>query len=559
MTMKKLSALILLPLLLLGLAVPAFASGEPSSEVSSEASGELTLMMMQIGSGEISDPMPFAADIRDLADEWTLDEDLGVWCLQGVSYCENPSAPQRQQMNVFVPAAYMDENGNFTEETVNGYSAQTAPIILANSIGGYAQSSPSPVSFFSKYFELGYVVASPGSRGKDTVTEDGRYVGTGCAMLVDLKAAVRYIKANDAYLPGNAERIVSVGTSAGGAMSASLGCSGNNPAYDAYLEEIGAIMTATDDIYAAMCYCPITDLDHQNIGYEWFNLESTSYASATMSPPASSDYIAGYLNEFQSALSMDLALDFLTYVNASSFTDENGTSLRLDGLREGSYYDYILKKLESSLAAYLKETYTLSEDTGELDREAINAYIAELNVDRDWVKVDYAESGLAVTMNSLADYTAVVKPRITATASFDDHGFVDPCTGLFFSEDGQTCHYDPYLSALISSGIYEGMDGYDSAWTEEYKQITSHELDLVNPITMLPGSDIAEHFRIRTGTNDFAASFVESVNLELAIQKNSDAEVDHEFAWLRPHGEAEIDSQDLYTWMESICRVDLDS
>ena len=33
-----------------------------------------------------------------------------------------------------------------------------------------------------------------------------------------------------------------------------------------YLEEIGAVMDSTDDVYAAQVYCPITDLDHADPG-----------------------------------------------------------------------------------------------------------------------------------------------------------------------------------------------------------------------------------------------------------------------------------------------------
>jgi len=72
---------------------------------------------------------------------------------------------------------------------------------------------------------------------------------------VDLKAAVRYLRYNDKAMPGNAEKIISNGTSAGGAMSSLLGATGNNSDYEPYLQEIGAA-DARDDIFAASCYCP---------------------------------------------------------------------------------------------------------------------------------------------------------------------------------------------------------------------------------------------------------------------------------------------------------------
>ena len=69
-------------------------------------------------------------------------------------------------------------------------------------------------------------------------------------------------------MPGDANRIVSNGTSAGGALSALLGASGDEAAYEPYLQELGAAK-ASDKIYAASVYCPITNLKHADAAYEW--------------------------------------------------------------------------------------------------------------------------------------------------------------------------------------------------------------------------------------------------------------------------------------------------
>lgn len=69
-------------------------------------------------------------------------------------------------------------------------------------------------------------------------------------------------------MPGNADWIISTGASAGGALSALLGASVNNPLFDPYLKDIGAA-EADDNIYASSCFSPITDLDHSDMSYEW--------------------------------------------------------------------------------------------------------------------------------------------------------------------------------------------------------------------------------------------------------------------------------------------------
>ena len=114
----------------------------------------------------------------------------------------------------------------------------------------------------------GFVVVTPGCRGRDNKAADGTYYGKAPVAIVDLKAAVRYIRHNKGILPGNAEEIFSVGCSAGGAISALLGTSGNSPLYDPYLKEIGAA-DANDNIFASACYSPITDLENADGAYEW--------------------------------------------------------------------------------------------------------------------------------------------------------------------------------------------------------------------------------------------------------------------------------------------------
>ena len=69
----------------------------------------------------------------------------------------------------------------------------------------------------------GYVVAAPGARGRTTQAADGTYTGKAPALIVDMKAAVRYLRHNAGKLPGDTEKIISNGTSAGGAYRRSSG------------------------------------------------------------------------------------------------------------------------------------------------------------------------------------------------------------------------------------------------------------------------------------------------------------------------------------------------
>lgn len=137
--------------------------------------------------------------------------------IRNIAYCESPKDPI-QRMNLFAPEAH------FEGGTVSGYTKDNAPIFCPSTVGGGA---PAPI--------------------------------------VDLKAAIRYLRTYAQDIPGNLDRIVTTGTSAGGALSALAGASGDAADYADELERIGAAMDASDAIFAASCYCPIHNLEHADM------------------------------------------------------------------------------------------------------------------------------------------------------------------------------------------------------------------------------------------------------------------------------------------------------
>lgn len=143
---------------------------------------------------------------------------------EGIFYVTNVEDSTYQTLNIYVPDKMADRT--------------RIPILLRTYIGGYAAStakSPSASDATGRALKEGYVVCIPGSRGSNsTIERDGRTIYTGTAPngLLDLKAAVRYLRYNDALIPGDAELIFTDGTSAGGAMSSLLGATGNSKDYD---------------------------------------------------------------------------------------------------------------------------------------------------------------------------------------------------------------------------------------------------------------------------------------------------------------------------------------
>lgn len=235
-------------------------------------------------------------------------------------------------MNIYIPIAY------FEGGSIDRFTAESAPIFFPNQVGGYMPALPgrlqekadkaSPMGARTDAMLMalskGYVVASPGARGRTSVQ------GKAPAVIVDLKAAVRYLRYNDASMPGNAERIISNGTSAGGAVSALLGATGDSPDYAPYLRALGAA-EASDAIFAASAYCPITNLENADMAYEWQFRNVADYKKIDISML---DYkverkeVAGRLSEEQQRVSADLAALFPDYLNGLDLSLPNGKSYR---------------------------------------------------------------------------------------------------------------------------------------------------------------------------------------------------------------------------------------
>lgn len=292
-------------------------------------------------------------ELADCRGKWFFDETHDCWCLEDVLYTEKAKTPKFQRLSIFVPRAYLSADGNVLPDGSCGlFTAADAPIVFENSSAGYMQMPHrwlgGPQDEAPKYLKRGMVYVTCGCRGRDSRDSDGRLCGKSPWTLVDLKTAIRFLRHNAAALPGDFSRIISVGCSAGGAMSSLLGVTGNNPKFDPYLEQNGAFMDERDDVFAAQVYCPIIDLDHADLAYEWqFQNDPENEPS-----PAGA---AGIMTPFQLALSKQLAAQYVSYFNSLGLTDPvTGETLAFgpDG-RSGTAYDYLMNCLNASVSDYL--------------------------------------------------------------------------------------------------------------------------------------------------------------------------------------------------------------
>lgn len=518
---------------------------------------------------DVSELLQGSLDLKDFRDKWVYYDEYDCYGLEYIVYCDNPADPVKECMNIYVPAAYMNADGTINEKgTVNGYTAATAPIIYQNGIGGYAEADASKISARnSDYIKQGYIFVSPASRGKETQSEDGTYIGKSPAGLVDLKAGIRFLKANDSEMAGDANKIISIGTSAGGAMSALLASTGNAKDYEPYLREIGAVMDQGDDVYAAQAYCPITDLDHADQAYEWMYQNLQTYNNSRSGE-------SGESTDFEKAVSAQMASGYVDYINSLKLVNtKTGEPLTLnEGGRSGSFYDYMVQEVEDAASVYLnklsegslnmpytlndylKGNYTKQSRGGKQGGDAKTEQGTDLTSFLSW-------DGSNAKITSLDDYLADYNPRMKSVMAFDNLEMNENSGENleFGDETHQYLHFDSYMPDVLENLKADYPEEY-AKYAEGYDAVIGDKAlaerkKLLNPLNYIGSDsvDTAEHIRIRVGSQDGDTSLSTSAVLALSLENKTDADVDYALVWDQPHGNADYDGE-LVQWIEKICK-----
>ncbi len=472
---------------------------------------------------------------------------VDYFAYEKIVYVSKPKMPEYQSMNIYIPKGYLEG------KTINGYTAKTAPIFMPNGVGGYMpgraltplendKMAGGGANAVLYALSRGYVVVCPAIRGR-TNEVNGVYVGKAPAFIVDYKAAVRYLKFNRENLPaGDPEKIISNGTSAGGALSALLGVTGNAKEYEPYLQEIGAATNGSggDDIFAASVYCPITNLEHADMAYEWIFSGVNKYypamwqlqdlanrglyklnqkidgkldSDSANNPTASSEAVD--MTNAEIEVSPILKSAFPTYVNSLDLHDSKGNVLDLDDRGNGTFKDYIKSKYAESAQG------------------ALDAGIDLSNV--DWVIID---SGKVVDID-LQKYASTVT-RMKAAPAFDKLDLSSAENDEFATEANVPKHFSKISK---ENEIKTG----DMASDEVIK--------LMNPMNFIGGNvQTASHFRIRHGAIDRDTSLAIPAILALKLQY-SGIDVDFFSPWAKGHA-GDYDLEELFDWADKICKAD---
>jgi hypothetical protein len=348
----------------------------------------------------------------------------------------------------------------------------------------------------------GYVVVSPGCRGRDNVTTSGRYFGKAPAAIVDLKAAVRYVRFNQGRLPGNPDWIVSSGGSAGGALSTLLAASGDSPMYAAYLKQLGAA-SVSDAIFASASYSPITDLDHADMAYEWM------YGRLPLSTGKLADQ----------TYSRQLAAAFTRYQASLGLRGKNG----FGRLSAGNYADYLV-------TAYLEPA--ASQTLGALTA----AKRAEYLKDNPWIT--WSGGRARFTWATFLDH---IGTRLKSVPAFDSFTLSNPENIEFGDATINARHFTLY-SLRHTSGNPDAQLASD----------LPAKINMMNPMYFLArkNSSRARNWWIRTGTLDTNTAHTVVGNLA-ALAANLGDTVNSSMYWDGGHA-VNYDAPEFIRWVAAL-------
>ncbi len=445
-------------------------------------------------------------EFKDLAIDmsaWKYDEENDCYYQLGLKYCLKPATKSYESLAIFVPGKFFDgeKSGNAYKCTVNqkavvgNFTAATAPVLMPVNTGTLsAQQSPTAYEYsgLGSYLSQGCVYVYAGFRGRSAGVDSSSgssdvYPGGAPWPVVDLKAAVRYLRYNAASLPFASERVFVFGFSAGGGVSAVLGASGDSELYTPYLEQIGAAThdadgkAISDAVAGSASWCPVTSFDVADAAYEW-----------AMGQHASDGTRAE--GGWRAQLSSGLAAAYGAWVNSMDLRDSDDEQLTLeetDGSQYtmGSYADQLLSYVNDAATYFVQNTpfpytYTpqrLDDPTFPGDpnilatREATQATGASGAVSASTKSSGEAEGAVAS-----ADATGEADAGTTSSTSAD-------------AADASSAAGQPSGTTFVQSTIYDTPTNYFAALNSDHWWV-NYNLKR-ETVTVQSVRDLSQHVR----------------------------------------------------------------
>ena len=538
--MKRLLALLLVLTMLFALA----ACGSSTDPVVSEPPGQADPTPTTPAGPEVTEKYE-SYDVRSYASDWEYHEicyvgnnedkyvDMPYYALENVVYCTDPVDENFQVMNIYVPANYMTEDGT-GKVSMNGkgifgvmgsddstimFMTDEAPIIFINTISGYAAGKAAKINeamqganagYYYQFVEQGFVLVCVGARGRTSKDADGNVNGLAPNGLVDLKAGVRWLKYNDEFLPGDSNKIISIGVSAGGGMATMLGASGDSALYDPYLKEIGAL-DASDSVWATVPYCPITDLPFADGVAQW-------------------QYGARTDDDFTGALSRGLYNAYVKYAQSLGF------DLGDDGV-SGAYYEGLVAEFEDAFNDYIASGKGKGEELA-----------AKADPTGTWLTWSEADGVKITSLKAFVDnYWAGPMPINGLVPTFDVFDNSSMEGGVFGA------HFSWMMREVLEelSGEYPEAAEHAAQYASDLDGGMSEIAALYDPIHFITdgGAALAEHWRFQIGSEDSNIAQAAAWTVYNALNDYADVDANYAILYGIGHQTVEFSPYDLITWV----------
>lgn len=400
--------------------------------------------------------------------------------------------------------------------------------------------------------KAGYIVVDVGTRGRGIRSYDGTWAGKAPAVIVDAKAAIRYLRLNDTLLPGSAEKIIITGTSGGGGLISTVAASGNSPDYLSYLAEIGAAgvrgsgtsltSTVKDNVFAVVAYCPINNLANADLGYEWqYNASRNDSNTGNLNGVS---YSAGP----QLTASKEIAEKFPMYLQTLNLKPPNGQQLTAENMP-----DQIKEQIKSEIERQLAKG-TPVPNFGE------NFVSSKATLVNDWLKHDGSKV-TEIDYQKFLNYVAANQALKTVVA-FDAVGVngntaISGETNLFGDSQNEYNNFTQWSwdhNSKTADG--SGQDDTGLSW-ENYLNSNSStanllkdQLKMVNPIAYLnTTTDTAPYWYIRHGMLDRDTSFAMQMILYYAVTNDPKVkDTNFKLPYLTGHA-GNYDVQEAFKWI----------
>ena len=359
----------------------------------------------------------------------------------------------------------------------------------------------------------GFVCVRPGCRGSDCQwpegdprSAEGKYYGKAPAAMVDLKAAVRYLRHNRELIPGNTDHILVHGGSAGGGLSCLLAASGDSSLYEPYLEAIGAAKES-DQVFASASFSPVMNLDNGDGAYE-FQWSHVPFADpfSRKSPELVDQEKASQLIQIYG--------EYLKQCNLKGHG--NWGTLTLDNMAEYIMEEYLLDEAKQFMSGK-----TTSEQDAYLEKNP-------------WMHRDGDSYRF-----TFADFSTHAK-RVKALPAFDEVPLRNAETTVFGNATENARHFTEF--GLQNCGMMGPVDS-------ELKAICEMFNPMWHVLHNTPGC--ATHWWIRHGGIDPAVSVPTVLNFATALE-NKNKQVNARIIWDGNHC-ADDDPEGLIEWFCKIC------